>query len=83
MSLRSWWRQWRARRRIDKILRQCGCVCYCPRCKEPLNDQADIHDAADDGEVNYRCKACGFWSRWNFAIAPFPVLRSRDVQEKP
>lgn len=57
--------------REKKILESCGCVCYCPECKDPLNDQADCEDA---DLVTYKCNNCGATSKWNFDIAPIPIL---------
>jgi hypothetical protein len=59
------------RRSIDSIIKRCGCVCFCPKCKEPLNDQADC---VDTDLVRYHCNACGTDSEWNFDIAPCPIL---------
>lgn len=36
----NWFQRWKARRRVAKIVRECGCCCYCPHCGEPLNDVA-------------------------------------------
>jgi len=57
--------------REETILKTCGCVCYCPQCKEPLNDQADC---TDEEFVTYTCSVCGTVSKWNFDIAPVPIL---------
>lgn len=73
-ALRRWWRRFVDRRRSEKVLRECGCVCYCPKCKEPLNDNADVHYSAE-GLVVYACRNCGQVSEWSFDIAPLPVLR--------
>lgn len=62
-------RRWRERR----ILRECGCICYCSHCREPLNDQADCRTCAN-GDYMYHCK-CGFVSTWDFDSAPVPLLR--------
>jgi hypothetical protein len=59
-----------AKKRYDDILSKCGCVCYCPSCKDILNDQADC---TDTDLVRYTC-TCGTKSEWNFDICPFPVI---------
>lgn len=74
--LLAWWRQWRTRRRVEGILRRCGCVCYCPRCKEPLNDQAACTKVSY-GIYSYVCQ-CGCWSKWDFVRFPFPHIVARD-----
>lgn len=55
--------------RKDRVIRMCGCVCYCPSCKDILNDQAEC---TDEDVVTYHCK-CGHKSRWLFD-APVPIL---------
>lgn len=56
--------------REEKILDSCGCICRCPECDEPLNDQAEY---TDTDLVRYTCK-CGCKSEWDFDIAPVPIL---------
>lgn len=58
--------------RKQKVLAECGNVCYCPECNDILNDQADCHEGAHI--VRYRCKTCGRVSKWNFGVAPVPFL---------
>lgn len=58
-------------KREDKVLRQCGCICYCPECKDILNDQAEC---TDTDLVRYICSNCGAGSEWNFDVFPFPLL---------
>lgn len=67
MGLFERFRRWRRERRL---LRICGCICYCPSCREPLNDQ----ECADlgDGRYRYTCR-CGSSCTFDFAIAPAPV----------
>lgn len=60
----------RKRQRVESILKECGCICYCPECMEPLNDQADCVDGA---LVYYKCNKCGYQSEWNFDMAPVPI----------
>lgn len=56
--------------RQEKILAKCGCICYCPQCKDILQDQAycTVTDL-----VRYTC-SCGYESVFNFDIAPVPIL---------
>ena len=68
--------RWQRRRREQRILRQCGCIAYCPRCREPLNDQALWFDPDSDGHGCYQCSACDRISEWHFGIAPGPVCLS-------
>ena len=68
--------RWQRRRREQRILRQCGCIAYCPRCREPLNDQASWFDPDNDGHGCYQCSACNRISEWHFGIAPWPVCLS-------
>ena len=66
-----WLQRWRERRRYRRVLKACGCVCYCPQCGDILNDRADL--LPSDLLVTYRCP-CGQISVWDFA-APAPILR--------
>jgi hypothetical protein len=75
---KKWWQRQDARiktakKRMDTVLKECGCVCHCPKCYDILNDQADCRDDKEDG-VFYKCNTCGTCSHWNFDIAPVPVL---------
>ena len=55
--------------REDEVIEQCGCVCYCPSCKDILNDQADC---TYTDFVRYKCNMCGTKSKWSFDIFPVP-----------
>lgn len=68
---------WRSSRE-ENILVQCGCVCYCPNCKDPLNDQADWDDELNE----YKCNKCGCKSVWDFDSAPAPLLKSWTANPK-
>lgn len=74
---RAWLRRlvvrWREKRRERQVIEKCGCVCYCPKCKDILNDQADC---TDTDLVYYHCNTCGEDSRWTFDAAPCPILLS-------
>ena len=71
----NWLSKWRRNRRERRILKQCGCICYCPDCGEPLQDQA-IRWTCDDGMERYLCQ-CGAHTKWNFDAAPVPLLIGR------
>jgi hypothetical protein len=58
--------------RKEYVLKKCGCVCYCPLCRDILNDQADCEDNVEDGLVYYKCNTCNTNSVWTFDIYPFP-----------
>ena len=62
------------RSRERGIIRDCGCVTYCPKCNDPLNDQAYWLASNGEGLGTYKCKVCGNVSEWRFGIAPCPVL---------
>ena len=53
--------------REEEVIRRCGCVCYCPSCKDILNDQADC---TDTDLVRYKCNTCGAKSVWTFDAIP-------------
>ena len=61
--------------REEKILEECGCVCYCPNCDEPLNDCSDCKDISEgEGLYEYVCNECNVSSKFHFGIAPVPIL---------
>jgi len=63
--------KFKAKRRERKVLGECGCACYCPSCKDILNDQADC---TDTDLVRYKCNSCGAESKWDFDTFPCPVV---------
>lgn len=67
-------RRWRWSRRERNIIRNCGCVTYCPKCHDMLNDQAYWLASNGDGLGTYKCRLCGNVSEWHFGIAPVAVL---------
>jgi len=67
-------RRWRWTRRERDIIRNCGCVTYCPKCHDMLNDQAYWLASNGDGLGTYKCRLCGNVSEWYFGIAPVAVL---------
>lgn len=58
--------------RKERIAKLCGCICYCPHCKDILNDQADCYEG--DRITTYRCNTCGKISKWKFGVAPVPII---------
>ncbi len=62
--------------RIETIKENCGCVCYCKDCREPLNDKSEVKVIDDDGVYEYTCNECGNKSLFHFGIAPVPILIS-------
>jgi len=78
MSIIKRFREWRERRRAasreKRLIEAHGCICYCPSCKDPLNDQAAMTKAGVwDNIVGYRCSECDNESMWNFNF-PVPLL---------
>jgi len=67
-------RRWRWSRRERDIIRNCGCVTYCPKCHDMLNDQACWLASNGEGLGTYKCRLCGNVSEWHFGIAPVAVL---------
>ena len=61
------------KKRVESILKSCGCVCKCPKCEEPLNDNSECEEIGDDGIYKYTCAKCEFKSVFHFAIAPVPI----------
>jgi len=45
--LKRWWRE-------RQVLAACGSVCYCPKCREILNDIAACEEI-EDGVYRYTC----------------------------
>lgn len=77
-SIRSMIRKYKHKAREKKVLKSCGCACYCPSCKDILNDQADC---TDTDLVRYKCNTCGHKSEWNFDICMIPIEMSSLVYE--
>lgn len=69
------------RRREKSVLKDCGCVCYCPECNDILNDQAECRDNIEEQKVYYTC-GCGAKSVWTFDAAPAPILLSKHDKVK-
>ena len=61
------------RARKKKIIKDCGCICYCLDCKEPLNDKSDCKEIDKDGLYEYSCSGCGAKVLFHFGLAPVPI----------
>jgi len=77
MRLRLWFKQfvakWKRNAREQRIIKNCNCICWCPRCGDPLNDQATMTKAGTfDNLVVYVCGVCKRESRWDFNH-PVPI----------
>lgn len=59
--------------REKKVAERCGCICYCPKCKEILNDFSDCKKLTEEGLYEYTCSSCGEVSKFHFGIAPVPI----------
>jgi len=58
--------------RKEKIIKDCGCICYCKKCHNPLND--GVCNNISDGVYEYICSECNTKTTFNFDIAPVPIL---------
>lgn len=47
-------------------------ACYCPECNNELINSGSF--LSDEEYVVYQCSECGDVSKWNFDIAPAPIL---------
>lgn len=78
-SVRGWLQRRAAWRREQRIVQNCGCICWCPCCREPLNDQAGMLKAGVwDNLVVYQCSKCRTVSRWDFNT-PVPICRGQGL----
>ena len=59
------------KKRVKKIMNDCGNVCYCS-CGEPLNDDSDCVSVGD-AIYNYTCAKCKANNVFHFGIAPVPI----------
>lgn len=67
-------------KRERDVIAACGCMCFCPKCNDILNDQAEwVNDDTDDGHGFYSC-LCGHISEWHFGIAPVPILLNKTIK---
>lgn len=57
--------------REENVLESCGCICYCKKCKDILNDQAECFE--NGCVVTYICKECKTKQKFLFG-APCPIL---------
>lgn len=77
--IRNWVSKFRRWIREKDILEACGAICYCPKCRDPLNDQARWVDPNDGGHGKYKCSKCGNVSEWHFGIAPVPICLVKSL----
>jgi hypothetical protein len=75
-QIRRWYSRLRRQRRERAIIKKCHCICYCPNCQDPLNDQATWVNLHPPGYGRYKCRKCGNPSIWDFEAAPVPILVS-------
>ena len=61
------------RRRAKHISESCGNVCFCPECRNPLNDGLCKENTVKD-RYDYTCGWCRRKSTFDFSIAPVPIL---------
>ena len=86
--LKNYYEKYLRRQRKKKILAQCGNICYCPHCHDPLNDQAIwIGEGAVGPSYGpragiFRCRKCSGHSRWLFDVAPRPILDKEYMAKK-
>lgn len=59
--------------RENYIAKNCGCICYCKECHEPLNDTSECIEK-DEAIYEYTCVSCNTKSMFHFGIAPVPIL---------
>lgn len=60
----------------QKVLDKCGCVCYCPKCRNILNIDSGCEAINNDNaEYRYTCSKCQHISIWDFGT-PVPWLVS-------
>jgi len=71
-------KKWKEKQREKRIIDFCGCITYCPGCKDMLNDQASCRED-EDGFIFYECNTCGRESKWHFDIAPCPILLKSNI----
>lgn len=79
MRLKNWREGYLYRKRKQRVLEACGCVCWCPNCNDILNDQADCEDNYEEQKVYYHCNSCENDSVWTFDAAPVPILLEEAV----
>jgi len=61
------------KRRAKDISKACGNVCYCPECRNPLND-GYCKENIIQGRYDYICGWCRRKSTFAFDLAPVPIL---------
>lgn len=78
-GIKRMWKHHQEKNREKKIVKDCRCLCICPGCSEPLNDQADC---IDTDLVRYKCNKCGDTCAFNFNVAPVPILWERNGESR-
>lgn len=58
--------------REQKIVKECGCVCYCSNCDEPLNDTSSCITVRE-AVYTYTCSNCKIETTFDFGLAPVPI----------
>ena len=61
--------------KLDKFNQQT--FCYCPLCFNELISSDSF--VSDEDVITYKCSKCLLVSRWNFDIAPVPVLIKEEL----
>ncbi len=69
------------KQREKLIAKTCGNICYCPFCRDPLNDQADWLDFDRDGSGYFLCHTCGRASQWHFGVTPAPICTTKPDRD--
>jgi len=63
--------------REKRVLEACGCIVWCPHCRDILNDQPPIPEVSyienNDGTTTQVCDVCGTQTIWDYG-APAPIL---------
>ena len=59
--------------REERVIRECGCIVYCPECNEILNDTAKYKEK--DYVGTYTCSKCSSISVWVWGVVPVPIKR--------
>ena len=56
----------------ESLLKKYGCVLYCYKCREVL-DQPVVEEDSKEGLYSYRCAHCGACCTFDFGNFPVPV----------
>jgi len=84
-TIGAWFKEWSENRaeldRVEKIKKECGNVCFCPSCGDPLND-GEVRVVDEDGLYEYTCGKCGEKPIFAFHIAPCPIYLKDYIESK-